>query len=68
MSTYGLLEYSKDIDNPQHKHKAQSTGNNYMLKDLFKDTRLNKLWAKAELTGFTRTCINLAYFVYDKIF
>ncbi|XP_012163544.1 alpha-2-macroglobulin receptor-associated protein [Bombus terrestris] len=55
MSTYGLLEYFEDTENPEllKRHKALNDGNNYISRDVFKDSRLNKLWAKAELAGFT---------------
>ncbi|XP_029046552.1 alpha-2-macroglobulin receptor-associated protein [Osmia bicornis bicornis] len=55
MSTYGLLEHFDDTENPEllKKHKALNDGSNYIAKDVFKDKRLNKLWAKAELAGFT---------------
>lgn len=55
MSTYGLLEHFSDTENPEllKKHKALNDGSNYIAKDVFKDQRLNKLWAKAELAGFT---------------
>ena len=58
MSTYGLLEYFEDTENPEllKRHKALNDGNNYISRDVFKDSRLNKLWAKAELAGFTRKC------------
>lgn len=55
MSTYGLLEHFSDTENPDllRKHKALNDGSNYVAKDIFKDQRLNKLWAKAEMAGFT---------------
>ncbi|KAG7213451.1 hypothetical protein KM043_002723 [Ampulex compressa] len=55
MSTYGLLEHFGDTENSDmlKKHKALNDGSNYVAKDVFKDTRLNKLWAKAEMAGFT---------------
>lgn len=55
MSTYGLLEHFVDTEDPEllKKHKALNDGSNYIAKDVFKDKRLNKLWAKAELAGFT---------------
>lgn len=56
MSTYGLLEHFNDTEDPEllKKHKALNDGNNYIAKDVFNDKRLNKLWVKAELAGFTR--------------
>ncbi|XP_012283780.1 alpha-2-macroglobulin receptor-associated protein [Orussus abietinus] len=55
MSTYGLLEHFGEMDNPEllKRHKALNDGSNYVAKDVFKDKRLNKLWAKAEMAGFT---------------
>ncbi|XP_033336903.2 alpha-2-macroglobulin receptor-associated protein [Megalopta genalis] len=55
MSTYGILEHFNDTENPDllKKHKALNDGNNYISKDLFRDRRLNNLWTKAELAGFT---------------
>lgn len=56
MSTYGLLEHFYDTEDPKllKKHKALNDGSNYVASDMFKDKRLNKLWAKAEYAGFTR--------------
>ncbi|KOC69969.1 Alpha-2-macroglobulin receptor-associated protein [Habropoda laboriosa] len=56
MSTYGLLGHFNDTENPEllKKHKALNDGSNYVASDVFKDQRLNKLWAKAEMAGFTR--------------
>ncbi|CAK9795351.1 Alpha-2-macroglobulin receptor-associated protein [Anthophora quadrimaculata] len=55
MSTYGLLEHFDDTENPEllKKHKALNDGDNYVPKNVFKDQKLNKLWAKAVLAGFT---------------
>ncbi|XP_031845180.1 alpha-2-macroglobulin receptor-associated protein [Nomia melanderi] len=55
MSTYGILEHFDDTENPEllKKHKALNDGSNYIAKDVFKDKKLNKLWAKAEFAGFT---------------
>lgn len=66
MSTYGLLEHFDDTENPEllKKHKALNDGSNYVAQDVFKDTRLNKLWAKAELAGFTRKRIIASRFYY----
>uniref|UniRef100_A0A023ER05 Putative alpha 2-macroglobulin receptor-associated protein n=1 Tax=Aedes albopictus TaxID=7160 RepID=A0A023ER05_AEDAL len=57
MSTYGLLEYFDDTQDPeQYKpYKAYSGKvDSYMNKSLFKDKKLNKLWEKAETSGFTK--------------
>lgn len=61
MSTYGLLEYFSDTEDPKllKRHKALNDGSNYVAKDVFKDSRLNKLWAKAELAGFTDEELNV---------
>ncbi|XP_076248008.1 alpha-2-macroglobulin receptor-associated protein isoform X2 [Calliopsis andreniformis] len=55
MSTYGLLEHFNETEDPEllKKHKALNDGRNYVAKDVFKDKRLDKLWAKAEMAGFT---------------
>lgn len=55
MSTYDLLEHFTDTENPEllKMHKALNDGSNYVAKDIFNDKRLNKLWAKAEMAGFT---------------
>lgn len=59
MSSYDLLEHFADTDDPEvlEKHKAFNDGSNYIAKDVFRDKRLNKLWAKAEMAGFTRTYV-----------
>lgn len=55
MSTYGLLEHFADTEDTEllKMHKALNDGSNYVATDIFKDKRLNKLWAKAEMAGFT---------------
>ncbi|KZC08984.1 PREDICTED: alpha-2-macroglobulin receptor-associated protein [Dufourea novaeangliae] len=55
MSTYGLLEHFNETENPEllKTHKALNDGSNYIAKDVFQDKRLNKLWVKAEMGGFT---------------
>lgn len=62
MSTYDILEHFDDTQDPEkyrhHKpnegkvahHKHDSHGKN---RGLFKDKKLNKLWEKAEVSGFT---------------
>lgn len=60
MSTYDLLEVM-DVDaanNPElyKKHKpfeGKVKSDNYKNKSLFKDKKLNKLWERAELGGFS---------------
>lgn len=57
MSTYGLLEYFDDTQDPEKykPYKAYSGKvDSYMNKSLFKDKKLNKLWEKAETSGFTK--------------
>lgn len=60
MSTYGLLEHFSDTEDPVllKRHKALNDGSNYVAKDVFKDPKLNKLWAKAEMAGFTDEELN----------
>ncbi|KAG5317490.1 AMRP protein, partial [Pseudoatta argentina] len=55
MSTYDLLEHFADTEDPKllKTHKALNDDSNYVAKDVFNDIRLNKLWAKAEMAGFT---------------
>lgn len=55
MSTYDLLEHFAETEDPKllKMHKALNDGSNYVAKDVFQDIRLNKLWAKAEMAGFT---------------
>lgn len=60
MSTYDLLEVMdiEDVNNPElyKKHKAYEgtvKSDNYKNKSLFKDKKLNKLWERAELGGFS---------------
>lgn len=60
MSTYGLLEHFEEVNDPS-KYKQEKPfsvpTNKYMNKSLFKDKKLNKLWEKAEASGFTGNCI-----------
>lgn len=60
MSTYDLLEVIdiEDVNNPElyKKHKpyeGKVKSDNYKNKSLFKDKKLNKLWERAELGGFS---------------
>lgn len=55
MSTYGILEHFTETEDPKLLiiHKALNDGSNYVVKDIFDDKRLNKLWIKAEMAGFT---------------
>ncbi|XP_075231111.1 alpha-2-macroglobulin receptor-associated protein [Lycorma delicatula] len=56
MSTYGLLEHFEEVNDPS-KYKAHKPlsgpSNKFLNKSLFKDKKLNKLWEKAEASGFT---------------
>ncbi|EDS26155.1 conserved hypothetical protein [Culex quinquefasciatus] len=57
MSTYGLLEHFDDTQDPEkYKHYKAYSGkvDSYKNKSLFKDKKLNKLWEKAETSGFTK--------------
>lgn len=57
MSTYGLLEHFDEAhDQMKLKDYEPLTGtvsDRYLNKSLFKDKKLNKLWDKAENSGFT---------------
>lgn len=55
MSTYGLLDHFAETDDPEllKRHKPLNDGSNYVAKDVFGDKRLNQLWAKAEVAGFS---------------
>lgn len=57
MSTYGILEHFDETQEPEkYKHHKEFQGpadGNYKNKSLFKDKKLNKLWEKAEVSGFS---------------
>ncbi|XP_055381321.1 alpha-2-macroglobulin receptor-associated protein [Condylostylus longicornis] len=57
MSTYDLLEHFEDTQDPvktkPYKKFHDKNDNNYMNKSLFKDKKLNRLWEKAEISGFS---------------
>jgi inhibitor of KinA sporulation pathway (predicted exonuclease) len=56
MSMYGLLEHFEDVGDPKQykQHKAfNDASDEHINKSLFKDKKLNKLWDKAERSGFT---------------
>jgi hypothetical protein len=59
MSTYNLLEHFEDVTDSKllKKDKPFKDNANYIVKDVFKDKRLNNLWGKAERGGFNRKCI-----------
>uniref|UniRef100_A0A336KK32 CSON011271 protein n=2 Tax=Culicoides sonorensis TaxID=179676 RepID=A0A336KK32_CULSO len=56
MSTYDLLEHFDETQDPelvkQHKAAPISIDDKFRNKSLFKDKKLNKLWEKAEVSGF----------------
>lgn len=58
MSTYGLLEHFDDSEDPEKYKMPKEAGGSkkdaYKNKSLFKDKKLNKLWDKAELSGFSK--------------
>jgi hypothetical protein len=59
MSTFGLLENFEDVGDPKKykQHKAfNDASDEHINKSLFKDKKLNKLWDKAEQSGFTGKC------------
>lgn len=53
MSTYDLLEHFQTIDNGKKLKDYENIPDAYINKNVFKDKRLNKLWTKAELAGFS---------------
>uniref|UniRef100_A0A1B0DRC4 Alpha-2-macroglobulin RAP C-terminal domain-containing protein n=1 Tax=Phlebotomus papatasi TaxID=29031 RepID=A0A1B0DRC4_PHLPP len=56
MSTYGLLEHFDETQDPEKykDYKAfHGPVDNYKNKSLFKDKKLNRLWEKAEVAGFS---------------
>ena len=59
MSTYDLLEYFDDTQDSEINKQyskvqyGQKDDSKYKNKSLFKDKKLNKLWEKAEVSGFT---------------
>lgn len=56
MSTYDLLEHFEEVSDPtKYKHHKPLSGptDTHLNKSLFKDKKLNKLWEKAESSGFT---------------
>lgn len=54
MSTYGLLEHFEAIhDGESPKLETNENSRIYTSKATFKDKKLNKLWEKAEHSGFT---------------
>lgn len=54
MDMYGLLEQFENVDPAKKQSKKHNEANDdHINKSLFKDKKLNKLWAKAENAGFT---------------
>uniref|UniRef100_A0A3F2Z497 Alpha-2-macroglobulin RAP C-terminal domain-containing protein n=1 Tax=Glossina pallidipes TaxID=7398 RepID=A0A3F2Z497_GLOPL len=56
MSTYDLLEHFEDTEDKEKLkpyRKFHDPEDRYMNKSLFKDKKLNRLWEKAEISGFT---------------
>jgi Alpha-2-macroglobulin RAP, N-terminal domain len=58
MSTYGLLEHFEDVSDPKKlktfEHPAfNEATDDHLNKMVFRDKKLNKLWIKAERSGFT---------------
>lgn len=65
LSKYSLERYFDDIHPPVnnehkskkenlHRAKIESDGTRYQTKEAFRDKKLDKLWKKAELSGFTQ--------------
>jgi hypothetical protein len=54
-STYDLLDYFDDTQDPNRvKHMTFHDKNgSYINKSLFTDKKLNRLWEKAEISGFS---------------
>lgn len=56
MSTYDLLQHFDETQDPEavKQHSPfEGSVKNYENKSLFKDKKLNRLWEKAEVAGFT---------------
>lgn len=56
MERFDLLEHFEDVQDPSkyRQHKAfNEASDEHINKSLFKDKKLNKLWAKAEMAGFS---------------
>ncbi|CAD6992592.1 alpha-2-macroglobulin receptor-associated protein [Ceratitis capitata] len=57
MSTYDLLEHfedTQDSDKIKPYKKFHDPDDSYLNKSAFKDKKLNRLWEKAEVSGFTK--------------
>ncbi|XP_045449241.1 alpha-2-macroglobulin receptor-associated protein isoform X1 [Melitaea cinxia] len=54
MDNYGLREHFEDVSKRQKENPSYNSAmDGYINKSLFKDKKLNMLWAKAEASGFT---------------
>ncbi|KAJ8954979.1 hypothetical protein NQ318_000410 [Aromia moschata] len=57
MGNYNLLDQIDDVDNPKKAQPFRALNeatDKHINKSLFKDKKLNKLWEKAETSGFTQ--------------
>nr|ABM55634.1 hypothetical protein [Maconellicoccus hirsutus] len=54
MSTYGLLEHFQEMQDVKKVKDYDIHPDSYMNREVFKDKKLNKLWTKAELAGFSK--------------
>lgn len=53
LQNYGLLHFFEDDAVPEKPPKSSSdASDNHINKSIFKDKKLNKLWEKAEKSGF----------------
>ncbi|CAL8085858.1 unnamed protein product [Orchesella dallaii] len=53
LQNYGLVHYFEEDEVPEKSHKTeQNPSDNHINKSIFKDKKLNKLWEKAEKSGF----------------
>lgn len=68
LNTYDLLEHFEKVEQPEFIKKPKPYKNTkYDAKNVFKDKRLNQLWAKAEHGGFNRELILIVVkFVFTK--
>ncbi|CAH0553413.1 unnamed protein product [Brassicogethes aeneus] len=56
MANYELSDQTEDVHNPEKVkpyRPLNEAGDKHINKSLFKDKKLNKLWLKAEIAGFT---------------
>lgn len=64
MSTYGLLEHFQDTEDVKKLKDYDIHPDTYINREIFKDKKLNKLWTKAEMAGFSSTCFVHFIFKY----